>query len=311
MNAPSAIRVQGLRARLGGREVLRGVDLEVRPGDLYGLLGRNGAGKTTTLRCVLGFLPAAGGESAVFGVNSRTLHRVPVQLGVALDPPGMDDTLTLRENLQAACIRGGLRDGRGVDEALALVGLTHRQHNRGDRLSHGQSRRAAVARALLGNPQLLVLDEPLSGLDPEGVEQMLELFQLLTREHGVTVVLSSHHLREVQHVCGRIGIVDDGRTLLEGEVAALLEAAGDGLTVRCRDVAAGERLLLAQPGVMHGLRRDGNALQVRVDAAFEPERALRLLVEGGAGVVEFRRERADLVHVFRAAVAAAGGEEAA
>jgi len=307
MTAPSAIRVQGLRARLGGRQVLHGVDLDVRTGDLYGLLGRNGAGKTTTLRCVLGYLPAEGGECEVFGTSSRRLHEVSRALGVALDPPGMDDTLTVRENLVAARVRGGLRGGRGVDEALALVGLAHRANNRGDRLSHGQSRRAAVARALLGAPELLVLDEPLSGLDPEGVEEMLDLFRMLTREHGVTVVLSSHHLREVQHVCGRIGIVDDGRTLLEGEVDRLLQEAGDGLTVRCRDLDAGQRLLAVQPGVMPGLRRDADALHVRVDAGFDPELALRALVKGGAGVLEYRRERADLVHVFRAALAVSAG----
>ncbi len=296
-----AIQVRGLRARLGGKEILRGVNLEVQRGDLYGLLGRNGAGKTTTLRCVLGYLPPSGGESTIFGVSWKHLHKLPQALGVALDPPGMDDTLTVRENLEAARIRGGLNGGRSVQQALELVGLSHRQNNRGDRLSHGQGRRAAVARALLGTPEILLLDEPLSGLDPEGVEEMLELFTQLTQEHGVTVVLSSHHLREVEHVCGRIGIIDDGVTLLEGEVAALLEAAGDGLSVRCRDTAAGQRLLAVQPGVMDGVEIDGDTLRARVDASFVPERTLRALVEGEAEVVEYRRERADLVHIFREA----------
>ena len=272
MTDSPAIQVRGLRARLGGKEILRGVNLEVRRGDLYGLLGRNGAGKTTTLRCVLGYLPPSGGESTIFGVGWKHLHRLPQALGVALDPPGMDDTLTVRENLEAARIRGGLRGGRSVPEALELVGLTHRQNNRGDRLSHGQGRRAAVARALLGSPEILLLDEPLSGLDPEGVEEMLELFTQLSRDHGVTVVLSSHHLREVEHVCSRVGIIDDGITLLEGEVAALLEAAGDGLAVRCRDTAAGQRLLATQPGVMDGVQLDGDSLRARVDTNFVPER---------------------------------------
>ena len=147
----------------------------------------------------------------------------------------------------------------------------------------------------------MLLDEPLSGLDPEGVEEMLELFTQLSRDHGVTVVLSSHHLREVEHVCSRVGIIDDGITLLEGEVAALLEAAGDGLAVRCRDTAAGQRLLATQPGVMDGVQLDGDSLRARVDTNFVPERTLRALVEGGAEVVEYRRERADLVHVFREA----------
>ncbi|MDP6850896.1 MAG: ABC transporter ATP-binding protein, partial [Planctomycetota bacterium] len=196
MSASLALHAQGLKLNLGRTPILQGVDMKVHQGDLYGLLGRNGAGKTTTLRAFLGFLPAFSGRIEVLGISSNKLHQVPIPIGVALDPPGLDDTLSVRQNLELARIRGGITKGRTVDEVLNLVGLEHRQHNRGDKLSHGQGRRAAVARALLGSPELLLLDEPLSGLDPEGVEQLLHLFKKLAFEEKVTVVLSSHHLRE-------------------------------------------------------------------------------------------------------------------
>lgn len=297
----AVLAAQGLRVRLGGREILRGIDLGVREGDLYGLLGRNGAGKTTAMRCLLGLLPRGGGRCEVFGADSARLAAAGVVIGIALDPPGLDDSLTVRQNLELACIRGGLRGGRGVDEALELVRLTHRQHNRGDRLSHGQGRRAAVARALLGAPRLLVLDEPLSGLDPEGVEQMLALFQRLTREERVTIVLSSHHLREVEHVCTRVGLIEDGRTVLEGETSALLDAAGARIRVVADATVA--RTALAGAAGLRSVAATEDGLRLEVAAGFDDAAAIEALVRAGAGLREYRRERASLVDVFRDALA--------
>lgn len=304
MSSHAAVAVKELQVKLGGKPILTGVDMDVRPGDLYGLLGRNGAGKTTAMRCLLGYLPYEGGDCSLFGVSSRQVHKVHIPYGVALDPPGMDDTLTLRQNLEVAAIRGGIRGGRSVEDVLTLVGLSHRQHNRGDRLSHGQGRRAAVARALLGDPKLLVLDEPLSGLDPEGVERMLDLFQRLTREEGVTVVLSSHHLREVEHVCNRVGMIEDGITLLEGEVASLLTEAGDGLRIRAQNPDVVRQVLATEQGVEGPPHLQDGDLMVRVVAGFDAAAALVHLVEAGAGVEEYRREHASLIDVFHHALEA-------
>lgn len=304
-----AVVVRGLKVQLGGKPILKGVDMEVFPGDLFGLLGRNGAGKTTAMRCLLGYLPYQAGSCSMFGVSSQEVHKIQQPYGVALDPPGMDDTLTLRQNLEVAAIRGGIRDGRGVEEVLELVGLKHRQHNRGDRLSHGQGRRAAVARALLGNPQLLVLDEPLSGLDPEGVERMLALFRKLSQEQGVTVVLSSHHLREVEHVCNRVGMIEDGLTLLEGHTDALLTAAGDGLLIRAQNEDRVREVLARLNGVDGAPHSVDGQLQVRIQSNFDAAAALVQMVENGAGVEEYSRQRAGLVDVFHQALEEAGAAQ--
>ncbi|MHC4380097.1 MAG: ABC transporter ATP-binding protein [Planctomycetota bacterium] len=311
MSGKPAVAVRGLSVHLGGKEILKGVDMEVQAGDLYGLLGRNGAGKTTAMRCLLGYLPFEGGSCEMLGVSSRNVHLVEFPYGVALDPPGLDDTLTLRQNLELAQIRGGIRDGRGVAEVLDLVGLSHRQHNLGDRLSHGQGRRAAVARALLGNPKLLVLDEPLSGLDPEGVERMLALFRTLADEQGVTVVLSSHHLREVEHVCNRVGLIEDGETILEGETRHLLTAAGDGLLIRARKEDLVREIVSNLEGVEGPPQKREDHLELRVGESFDAAAALTRLVQGGAEVEEYTRHRASLVDVFHQALSAAGKTAAA
>ncbi len=299
----AVLEARGLEVRLGRTPVLRGVDLAVLPGDVYGLLGRNGAGKTTTLRCLLGFLPRFAGHARILGEPPGRIHRVAAALGVALDPPGLDDSLTVRQNLEAAWIRGGLREGRGCDEVLELVGLAHRAHHRADRLSHGQTRRAAVARALLGSPRLLVLDEPLSGLDPEGVEEMLLLLRRLARGEGTTVVFSSHHLREVEEVCNRVGVMDGGRLVLEGALAELLAGTGVRYELRCRAPAVAGPLLDAAGAQREEEDPARGWYRLRLEDEAGAEALLARLVAAEAGVLEFRRLRTTLVDLYRRAVA--------
>jgi len=278
------------------------VDIEVHPGDLYGLLGRNGAGKTTTMRALLGFLPQATGQAQVFGVDAQKLHRVSEPIGVALDPPGLDDSLSVRQNLEIACMRGGITAGRSVDDVLDLVGLTHRQHNRGDKLSHGQGRRAAVARALLGAPKLLLLDEPLSGLDPEGVEQLLELFRKLAFDQGLTVVLSSHHLREVQDVCNRIGIIEHGRCVLEGETRQLLAQAGDSLEIHCGNTKLAVELMTKSSEVTSCEELGNGRLAAKLKEQADLAGLCAQLANADLGLDEFVPRHANLMDVFREAV---------
>ena len=298
-NCP-AIKVSQLELKLGHKPILHGVSLRVEAGSLYGLLGRNGAGKTTTMRAALGLQSFVSGSIKLFGHDVSSIHQLPQLLGIALDPPGLDDTLSVRQNLELARIRGGIVGGRSVDDVLEIVGLTHRQHNYGSRLSHGQGRRAAVARALLGSPELLLLDEPLSGLDPQGVERMLDLFQTLSRDEGKTVVLSSHHLREVQHVCTHVGLIDDGHTLLEGKTADLLATMPSHLEVHTAD-AAGVAEILAGSDVSEIIIADQVVTGV-VDAQFQREPVLKSLLAAGLPIADFFVKPSSLVDVFQDAV---------
>ncbi len=302
METEAAVTARGLRLRLGRTPVLQGIDLRVEVGEVYGLLGRNGAGKTTTLRCLLGFLRPDAGESTVLGVPSSRLHRLPPVLGIALDPPGLDPSLTVEQNLRLSALRGGLRQGRSVDEVLRLVGLEHRRHHRADRLSHGQERRVAVARALLGEPRLLILDEPLSGLDPEGVESLLELLRRLAREEGRTVVFSSHHLREVEEVCDRVGLLEGGRVLLEDRLETLLGGAAAGLYIRCRSPETARRVLLSSPAV-RGFEAGEGGFEVQLEEKADRAALLADLVGAGAEVEAFEPHRVTLVDVFRKTLA--------
>jgi ABC-2 type transport system ATP-binding protein len=154
----------------------------------------------------------------------------------------------------------------------------------------------------LGDPRLLILDEPLSGLDPEGVEVLIELFRHLSSDLGVTVVLSSHHLREVEAVCTRVGMIESGRTVLEGDVATLLQEAGDGVRVLCAHGKRAETLLAKFPGVSEIVLKEGQGqalLRARLGTDAPVAALLAKLVESGCEVEEFVRERASLVDVFQ------------
>ncbi|MBX3461598.1 MAG: ABC transporter ATP-binding protein [Planctomycetes bacterium] len=227
--APPAIELRGLRKvyRRGGKQTVAvdGLDLTVRRGEVFGLLGPNGAGKTTTVEICEGLLAPDAGEVRILGRqwgrgDDQSLRQ---RLGVCLQETKFHDKATVRETLQlfAAFYPGG----RSVDEALALVSLQEKATARQAALSGGQRQRLAVATALLGRPELLFLDEPTTGLDPQSRRQLWEVVRRFQREGG-TVVLTTHYMDEAQQLCDRIAIVDHGTVIARGTPAELIRSLG-------------------------------------------------------------------------------------
>ena len=292
-----AVSISNLKLSLSGKQILHDINLNIPQGSLYALLGSNGAGKTTTMRAMLGFLPFQEGKISFFGTDVSRLHRLSSAIGIALDPPGLDDTLTVAQNLEVSKIRGAINSGRTVDEVLELVDLSSRKDNFGSNLSHGQGRRAAVARALLGDPDLLVLDEPLSGLDPKGVERMLSLFNKLVSVDGKTIILSSHHLREVEHVCTHVALIEEGRTRLEGKVSDLVESRSSTLVVKGSDIAAVKSKLKAYSGAQEISFENENELNLKISSDFDLSGCLARL--NGLSVAEFFVRRPSLLDIVQ------------
>ena len=199
---------------------LRDLSLTVRPGELYGFLGPNGAGKTTAIRCILGLLAPSAGQVSIFGEHD------PVQrlrhVGAMVETPAFHEFLSGRENLSLSSAYAGIVEP-AFDRVLDHVGLRDRADDRVSDYSLGMRQRLGLARALLGSPRLLILDEPTNGMDPRGIKDVRDLLLRLSEEHQTTVFISSHLLSEVQQLCTRVGILDRGVLVSESVVDDDLE----------------------------------------------------------------------------------------
>ena len=223
-----AIRATGLEKRFGDVTAVDGLDLEVRPGEIYAFLGRNGAGKTTTIRMILGLARPSAGRVSVFGADVAARRAAALAgVGFLVESAAAYPNLTVRENLELQrSLIGAPRSS--VPEALSLLGLEEYAGRRAGRLSLGNKQRLSLARAVLGFPRLLILDEPANGLDPAGIAEIRELLRSLSADRGITIFMSSHILGEVALLADRIGIVHRGRLvdqLDRGELDATCSAA--------------------------------------------------------------------------------------
>jgi ABC-2 type transport system ATP-binding protein len=221
-----SLRLLDLRKKYGRHAALDGVSIHVRPGDCYGFLGHNGAGKTTALRIALGLIRPDSGRILVEGFDAvRHPRETRARQGGLIETPGFYPWMSGRSNLVHLAGLSGLsrRDGRReADRLLDVVGLSSSGDRAAGGYSQGMRQRLGIAQALLGDPSLILLDEPLNGLDPEGIEEMRRLLVHLVREDGRTVLLSSHQLSEVAGICNRVGILRQGKVLLEAETKVLL-----------------------------------------------------------------------------------------
>jgi ABC-2 type transport system ATP-binding protein len=286
--ASPAVQTEGLGKRFGTRAALDGVDLEVPRGVAFGFLGANGAGKTTLIRLLLGLAEPTAGRMRLLG------HELPggraealARVGAIIEEPRFHAHLTGRENLRlfAAARDAGARTR--IDGALQRVGLAARADDRVKGYSLGMRQRLGVARCLLADPELLILDEPMNGLDPAGILEMRGLIRELVGE-GRTVLLSSHLLDEVEKTCDLAAIVDLGRVVAQGTIHELVRGGPRAIDIVCHNPIDAARLLAAMPGVTRAADHEGS-LRVTLgpDAPVDREivtALLRRLLDHGVAV---------------------------
>jgi len=297
MPADTPVEARGLVKRYGAITAVDHVDLTVERGDVYGFLGPNGAGKTTTLRILLGLIRPDDGEARLFGRDPQ--HELPEALdGVAgfVETPYFYPYLSGRKNLEllAAFDRDSGRER--IDRLLELVDLTKRADDRVRGYSQGMRQRLGVAASLLRDPRLLLLDEPTNGLDPGGMRDMRRLVVRLSGE-GITVLLSSHLLAEVEEICNRVAIIRAGRIAYEGTLAELRASAGSNrYRLRTTDDARAGQILLEHPEAREVIL-GGDELTF---SATEEEAAQisRALVGAGLGITALVPEQLSLESFF-------------
>ena len=293
--APPAVSTTALRKTYGAIEAVAGVDVTVQAGDVYGYLGPNGAGKTTSLRMMLGLIRPTEGRVRLFGRDP--MASVQALQGVAgfVEAPTFYPYLNARKNLEMLAAYDGDGARERIDQALDTVELTGRQRDKVGGYSHGMRQRLGIAAALLRDPKLLLLDEPATGLDPAGMRDMRLLIRRLA-EQGMTVLLSSHLLNEVEDVCNRVAIVRQGKIVYEGEIAALKRGAGTRYWLQTTDDERARAICQVQPGV-ENLGESHGRITFTADEAAAAALS-QALVESGALIRAMAPETVTLEDLF-------------
>ena len=289
MSTDIAVRVSGLTKKYGSTEALRGLDFEIPAGGLTGFLGPNGAGKTTTFRALLGLTRPDAGDIEVLGMKVPSqLPALVKKLGVIVEEPGLIKSLTGRTNLNVAADTLGFGHDR-IDEMLDFVGLSEDAGRKAGDYSKGMRQRLALAAALLGDPELLILDEPLDGLDPAGQHAFRARLKNLASE-GRTVIVSSHALVDIEEMADHVVVVGEGRLVTQGRLEDLLE--GSKTRVRLADVQGAAQVL--EQAEMSVTVEDGS-LYVDTDQGSE---IIRALAAAGIFPDEVAATRSTLESVF-------------
>ena len=301
------IDVQGLHKRYAGRAALQGVDFSVPAGEIFGFVGPNGAGKTTTIRILATLTAADSGSATIGGIPvGQDPHGVRELIGYMPDFFGVYDRLTSEEYLEfyAACHGVARRRRRKVArDLLELVDLTDRTDDQVDTLSRGMKQRLCLARALVHDPQVLLLDEPASGLDPRARVEMRELIREL-RRMGKTIFVSSHILPELEELCTWVGFIDDGKMVAAGPMADVRNQVRSGRRLRIELVdSEAESLLAAEKAIRGRLGVIGvdfvdDGLQIVVEEQFADQDLLSDLVRRGIAVRSFAQVPGDLAEAF-------------
>ncbi len=297
----AAVETKGLTKRFGARAAIDGVNLYVPRGSAFGFLGPNGAGKTTMIRMLLGLTRASAGSMSVLG------HPVPAERGQALrrvgaivEEPRFHPNLTGRENLRiVAAVRGPEVHAR-IAPALARVGLAERADERVKKYSLGMRQRLGVARCLLADPLLLILDEPTNGLDPGGIQEFREMIRTMVEQENRTIFLSSHLLDEVEKICDAAAIVDRGKIIAQGPIAELAQGGGvrNELIVGVDDVELALTTLGASE-LVSDARRSDEGLRVVLAGEVETAAAVNAsLVRAGVAVMRLEPVRHSLEERF-------------
>ena len=298
------VQARDLRKAYGRVQAVDGLTLAIQEGEIYGLLGPNGSGKTTTILILLGLTEPSGGQVQVAGFNpTREALKVKRIVGYLPENVGFYEDLTARENLRYIARLNGIPDRdskKRIQEVLEQVGLSEVADRPVGTYSRGMRQRLGIADVLIKQPKLAILDEPTTGIDPEGASQLLDMIVQMRDERGMTILLSSHLLHQVQRVCDRVGIMHRGKLVAEGTVDELgSQSADEGLELELQVRGLGPELVAALEA-LDGVREvtsDGDRLRVACDRDVRAQIA-RVVVEKGAELLELRRRAFTLEEIY-------------
>ncbi len=284
------IQLKNVSKKFGQRLAVDDLTLQVPAGEIYGLLGHNGAGKSTAIGMMLGQVWPTGGEVRICGHDVTAHRRLALQkVGAIFESPAFYDYLSGWRNLEILSSYSAPTSPRRIEEVIEWVGLSGREKSKVRTYSHGMRARLALAQALLPQPELLILDEPSDGLDPEGIHEMRQTILRLHRELRLTILLSSHFLNEVEQLCTRIAVLNQGRMVFEGALAATKQRE-EWVRLKTGDFAAAVRELRQAQFI----QADRDGLLIALQPGIGTDQVVKLLVGLGMPVYEIAREEQTL-----------------
>lgn len=294
----TVIETRGLAKRYGGFAALDDVSISVRRGEIFGVVGDNGAGKSTLFKLLSGLAFPTAGEVRLFDAHGQAaLERQRARIGSMIEQPGFYPSLSVEKNLECCRIQKGVPGADKVGALLETVELEHARKRRAKDLSMGMKQRLGLAMALMGEPEVLVLDEPTSGLDPSGIVEMRDLLQRLNRERGVTVVLSSHHLAELEQVATEYAFLRRGRLMEQVSAEVLRTRCADCIDIAVSDPA--RYVVLLEQELHHARYQVLPDGAVRVlDPQLDIEAYSGLASAHGLGIVKLERRRMSLEQYY-------------
>ena len=269
----------------GQKEAAKDVNLHIREGEIYGLIGRNGAGKTTIMRMISGLSRPTRGSYSLFGKTGLAMQKMLKDVGVLIEHPGLYPKLSAWENLKIKCIAMGIKPKGYVEDLLKTVGLENVDRKKGaGSYSLGMRQRLGIALALVGDPKMIILDEPINGLDPQGIVEVRETLAKLRDEKGITIMISSHILDELAKVADSYGIIHEGTMLDEFSAEELHQRTGKSLIIRTDNSGETLRVLEAMD-IRNAVHEPDGSLKLRegMDRTAEISKAI---VNAGIGLEE-------------------------
>ncbi|MDC0644415.1 ABC transporter ATP-binding protein [Crocinitomicaceae bacterium] len=263
----TVVSVKGLKKSFKAFQAVKNVSFSVQKNDVFGFLGPNGAGKSTSLRCMLSLIKADAGEIKLFGDDIRSNRsKVLSKIGSIIEKPDFYKYLSAYKNLELlARISGSSVSKSELYDILDFVGLQGREKHKFRTFSHGMKQRLGIAQALMHNPELIILDEPTTGLDPQGIVDIRNLILKLSKEQGKTVILSSHQLAEIEMIANRMVIINKGETLIEGSVYDLLNSSNMVVKFQLDDTNRGEKLLVNDFADVNVSKASANELEFEIE----------------------------------------------
>jgi ABC-type multidrug transport system ATPase subunit len=295
MDVNTVLQVQHLKKYYRNVRAVEDVSFEVRQGEIFGFLGPNGAGKTTTIGMILGLIYPTAGQVTLLGEPVTPVHNTVLRrVGTLMGTPSLMQPVSVRQHLSMLARLYPSVTPKRIEEVLELVGLRAAANRAARKLSTGMKQRLGLALALLPSPELLILDEPTNGMDPAGMHEIRALLRDLAAQ-GITIMLSSHLLFEIEQICQRVAIIRQGQVVASGEVASLLQAGGEAVRVRTADPERALQLLNGLVSQARDLARVGEYIDIRGVPA---EQLVEHLVHNGLTPTEVLPLRRDLEHVF-------------